>query len=104
MVASKAPTLVGGCCPSTRQLHIIVTPLAWWNSKLTPLGPVTVTPSSSTFETGASVTAHIIPGLLAPLAAVDAVMFRRVMLLQKGVVLVIGWVSSVVGGRDEGLG
>jgi len=29
------------------------------------------------------------PGLLAPLAAVEAVMLRRVILLQKGVVLVM---------------
>lgn len=103
MVASKAPTSVGGCCPSTRQLHKIVTPRAWWNSKLTPLGPVTVTPSSSTLETGASATAHMMPGLFAP-EAVEAVMFRSVMLLQKGVVLVMGWVSSVVGGKEEGFG
>ena len=65
---------------------------------------MTVTASKSTLETGASVTAHIMPGLLAPLAAVEAVILRRVMLLQKGVVLVIGCVSSVVGGREDGLG
>ena len=89
MVASKAPTFVGGCCPSTRQLHIIVTPRAWWNSKLTPLGPVTVTASRRILVMGASVTAHMIPGLLAPLAAVEAVIWLKVILFQKGVVLVM---------------
>jgi len=63
-----------------------------------------VTPSIKTFETGASATAHMMPGLLAPLEAVEAVMFFKVILLQKGVVLVMAWVSSVVGGRDEGFG
>ncbi len=70
---------------------------------MTPLGPVTVTASSKTLETGASGTAHMIPGLLAPLA-VEAVMLRRVMLLQKGVVLVTVADVSDVGGREEGLG
>jgi hypothetical protein len=81
MVASKDPMSVGGAWPSTRTLHRIVTPRAWWNSKLTPLGPVTVTASSKTFKTGASGTAHMMPGLLAPLA-VEAVILRRTMLLQ----------------------
>jgi hypothetical protein len=45
----------------------------------------------------------MMPGLLAP-EAVEAVMFRKVILLQKGVVLVMAWVSSVVGGKEEGFG
>ena len=63
-----------------------------------------MTPSIKTLETGASATAHMMPGLLAPLEAVVAVIFRSVILLQKGVVLVIGWVSSVVGGKEDGFG
>ena len=63
-MASKEPISVGGAWPSTRTLHMTVTPLAWWNSKLTPLGPVTVTASSKTLETGASGTAATLMVLL----------------------------------------
>jgi hypothetical protein len=63
-----------------------------------------LTLSSRIFVMGASVTAHIIPGLLAPLAAVEAVIFLRVILLQYGVVLVTDCVSSAVGGSDDGFG
>jgi hypothetical protein len=44
------------------------------------------------------------PGLFAPLAAVDAVMFFNVILLQYGVVAVGVTQSSVVGGREDGFG
>ena len=62
-----------------------------------------MTPSIRTLDTGASATAHMMPGLFAP-EAVEAVMLRSVMLLQKGVVLVMAWVSSVVGGKEDGFG
>lgn len=74
MVASKEPTLVGGWAPLIRQLQVKVTPRAWWMSKVLLVWSVTVTPSKSTFETGASGTAQKIPGPLSP-DAVEAVMF-----------------------------
>src|SRR5262249_48023425 len=104
MGASAESTLVGGCLPSARQLQRMGPPPAIWKSKVFPLVPVTATPAKVTLETGASATAHIMPGLLAPLEAVEAVMFLSMMLLQKGVVLVMAWVSSVVGGKEDGLG
>lgn len=81
MTASKEPILVGGWAPSTRLVQVKVTARAWWISMVTPLGPVTVTPSKRKLVAGDSGTAQKMPGPLAPLA-VEAVMFRSVMFCQ----------------------
>src|ERR1700722_11818660 len=101
MEASKEPTLVGGVEPLISQLQLKVTPWGWLMLKATPLGPVIVTPSNKTLETGASGTDQNIPGPWAP-EAVEAVILRRVMLVQRGVVAVTGAAVPEAGAKLAG--